>query len=73
MCRLLVKLGDTWGYTHALVDTLADTLAVVKAVGDTPGDAHALLKTLAETLAEMEAKILGENRGDTSGLVNNLT
>ena len=46
---------------------------MVEEVGDTPGDAHALLKTLAETLAEMEAKILGENRGDTSALVNNLT
>ena len=42
---------------HAVVDTLAHTLAEVEAVrlGDTRVDAHALVDTLADTLADVEA------------------
>ena len=52
----------TRGDAHALVDTLADTLAQVEAVtlGDIRGDAHALVDSLHETLAEVEAMKLGD-------------
>ena len=42
---------------HAVVDTLAHTLAKEEAVrlGDTRVDAHALVDTLADTLADVEA------------------
>ena len=66
---------DTLGDAHALIDILADMLAVVETVtlGDSWGDAHALFYTLAETLAEMEAKTLGDTRGDLLALVDTLT
>ena len=38
-------LGDAQGNTHALVDTLAYTVAEVRAVGDKRGDAHELVDT----------------------------
>ena len=43
---------------HALVDTVAVTVAVEDAVtlGDTRNDSHALLDTLAYTLAEVRAQ-----------------
>ena len=49
-----MALGNTQGDTQALVDNLADTLAVVKdeTVGDKRGDAQALVDNLAATLAE---------------------
>ena len=41
-------VSDTRGDAHALVDTLADTLAEVdaKTLGDTRGNAHELVDTL---------------------------
>ena len=41
-----MTLDDTWGYAHALVDTLADTLTEVETVtqGDARGNAHAVVE-----------------------------
>ena len=62
---------DTPGDAHALVDTLADTLAERTAVtlGDARGDAHALVFNLADTPAEVEAVTVGDARGVTHVLV----
>ena len=51
-----VTLGDARSYTHALVDTLANTLSEVEVVGEERGDAHALVNKLADTLAEEEGE-----------------
>ena len=53
---------------HALADTVADTLAEVKAVSlaDATGDAHALVYTLPDTLVVVKAV------GDTNALVETL-
>ena len=52
-----MKLGHIGSDVHALVDTLAHTVAGVEVVtlGDKRGDAHALVDTLADTLADVEA------------------
>ena len=49
------SIGDTRDEAHALVDTLADTLAEVKVVtlAEKRGDTHALVDTLAATVAEV--------------------
>ena len=46
-----MTLGDTRSDEHALLDTLAETLAEVKAVtlGETRGDVYALVDTQAKT------------------------
>ena len=53
-------LGDARSDAHALVATLADTLAEIEAVtpGDKRGDTHTLVEILANTLAEVKAATL---------------
>ena len=67
-------LGDTLSDVHALVESLADTVAEVKAEtpGDTRGDAQALVNTLADTLAEVETETVGDTRGDAQALVDTM-
>ena len=48
-------VGEKRGNAHALVDTLAEPLAVVEAVCNSRGAAHALVNTVADTLPEEEA------------------
>ena len=64
-------VGDAWGDTYALINTLADTLSDEEAVGNRRGYAHALVDTLADTLAVVEA--VGDTPGDTHALVETLT
>ena len=58
----VMTLGHTRSNAHALVDTLADTLAEVEAVrlGDTEGDTHGLFDTLVDMLADVKALTLGD-------------
>ena len=59
-----VTLGDTRGDSHALVYSLAQTLADVEGVtlDDTRGGAHALVNSLAQTLADVEAVTLDDTQ-----------
>ena len=66
----VVTVGEARGNTHALVDTLAETLAEVKAVEDKRVDARALVDTLADTLAVVGA--VGDTRGERHALVDTL-
>ena len=66
----MVAVGDTQSDGRALVITLADTLAEMKAVtiGDARGYTQALLDTLAGTLADVDA--VNDKRGDAHALVD---
>ena len=52
-----MTLGDTRGDSHALVDSLAETVGDVEAVtlDETWGGAHALVDTLVDTAAEVDS------------------
>ena len=59
-------LGDAQGNTHALVDTLAYTVAEVRAVGDKRA-MRTSWWTLADTLEEVKAVV--DRAGDAHALV----
>ena len=60
MSARVSTLGDARSHAHALVATLAETLAEIEAVTprDKWGDAHTLVEILSNTLAEVEAVTL---------------
>ena len=67
MCRPRQTLGDSLSdlKTHALADTMADTLPELKAstlsLYSTLRNCEPLLHTLAETLAQTKVKIVSTN------------
>ena len=69
-----MTLGNTQSDAHALVDTLAYTLAEVQSVtlGNTQSDAHAVMDTMADTVADLHASTLGDRRGDEHVVVDAL-
>ena len=60
--------------SHALVDTLADSLTEVdvETLADALSDAYALVESLADTVAQVDVETLGDKVSDAHALVKSL-